>query len=59
MKKTITKQELVQELKTLKKFGLTDEEIEGYLECYYKNKFLIVSSKRILNSKQRKCYVNK
>ena len=59
MKKTITKQELIRELKTLKNFGLTDEEIEGYVDYYYKNKIrIMVNRSRVLNNIKRKCNVN-
>jgi len=59
MKKTITKQELIRELKTLKNFGLTDEEIEGYIDYYYKNKIrIIINRSRVLNSMKRKCNVS-
>lgn len=53
---TITKKELELEINALKDFGLTSEEIEGYLE-FYKDTFIIEEIKnkkvRVINSKKR------
>lgn len=54
---TITKKELELEFISLEKFGLTEEELEGYFE-FFEDAFQIEDSKvkkiRVLNTKKKK-----
>ena len=41
-------EKIKQEIETLRNFGLTEEEIEGYLEFFYD-----IKNKRIVNNKKK------